>query len=63
MNQEQAGYAAKKLAKEVAVEIAAASSDPQTDELAADVTNTSIHEISDAHVRALTLAALKHLTP
>jgi hypothetical protein len=63
VNQEQASYTAKRLAKEVAVEIAAASSDPETDEIAADVANASVHDISDAHVNALVLAAIKHLTP
>jgi hypothetical protein len=58
-----ARYAAKRLAKEVAVEIAAASSDPETDEIAGDVTKASVHEISDAHINALILAGLKHLTP
>jgi hypothetical protein len=61
VNEEQARYAAKRLAVEVADEIAAASSDPETDEIAADVANASVHEISDAHINALVLAAIKHL--
>jgi hypothetical protein len=63
VNQEEASYVAKRLAIEVAEQVATASADPATDEVAADIVNvTNPHEVPDAHVNALVLAAIKHLT-
>jgi hypothetical protein len=63
VNQEEASYTAKRLAIEVAEQVATASADPEIDEVAGDVANAADpHQVSDAHVDALVLAAIKHLT-